>query len=123
MTTKDDLDQLFAAARNAAPVPSGDLMARILDDAYAMQPMPAAAAAPVLHTASGPGTFRRLLALLADAVGGTGVLAGLGTAAATGLFLGYTGSSGLTWLPSTLFPQAASDYQMILADDLFLSEG
>jgi hypothetical protein len=80
---KDALDDLFAEARRATPVPSEALMAQVLTDAMEVQPR---AALPVPPTPlRGPGFWMRLAGLF----GGAGALAGMGTAAAAGLFIGF----------------------------------
>lgn len=80
MTTMadDDLDRMLAGLRGAGPVPSDALMARIVADAAAVQPGPRRIVP----------ARRGLWAGLAAALGGGGVLAGLATAAAAGLFIG-----------------------------------
>ena len=86
MQRPDDLDDLFAAARGRPPVPSDALMARVLADALAEQPRPrAAVAAPRAGW----------LARLAGVFGGMVPLAGMGTAAAAGLLIGYVQPPGL----------------------------
>ena len=80
---RDALDDLFAEARRTPPLPSETLMARILADAKEMQPR---AALPMsMPPARGPGFWMRLSGLF----GGAGALAGMGTAAAAGLFIGF----------------------------------
>lgn len=87
MTTQSDgdhhLDDLFAEAR-ATPRPAPDaLMARVLADAMAEQPR---VAPPVnVSRPRGPGLWMRLAAVF----GGAGAVAGMGTAAAAGLFIGF----------------------------------
>lgn len=80
---RDDigLEDLFAAARDAVPAPSGALMARVLADAEAAMPRAAAAA----------GHRPRRLPGWLGAFGGWGGLGGLATAAAAGLWFGYAG--------------------------------
>ncbi len=97
MQDRDDLDDLFAAARASRPVPSEALMARVLADALAEQPRPAVAAAPVVVV---PRLVPRLglWSRLAAVFGGPGALAGIGSAAAAGLFIGYVQPSGLSVL-------------------------
>ena len=73
-----DLDDLFAKARHAVPLPSGDLMARILRDAEAAMPPPA----PILSARVPRRSW--VLALF----GGGGVLAGLATATVAGVWIG-----------------------------------
>lgn len=79
VTDREDLalDRLFQAGRTG-PQPSDDLMARIMADA-------AHRAAPV-HAASRPG----LLATLLSLVGGWPAAAGMATAAAAGVWLGFS---------------------------------
>lgn len=86
----DDLDALFAQAGTAVQ-PGGDLVARVLADAARVQPQPA-----VLRRTEPP----RLgfLAGLAALFGGGGALAGLGSAAAAGLFIGFVQPSSVTAL-------------------------
>jgi hypothetical protein len=74
----DDLDRMLGGLRGRGPVPSDRLMARVLADAAAQQPRPAA------PRAAGRGWWRGL----AGAFGGAGAVAGLASAAAAGLFLG-----------------------------------
>jgi hypothetical protein len=120
MMDDKDLDQFFASARESRPVPSTDLMARVLTDAYEAQPTPVA---PARSVAPPPSGVLRMFADLAQALGGKGALAGLGTAAIAGVWLGYSGPSGLDWLTSALLSGGISDVEMIAVDDLFLSEG
>jgi hypothetical protein len=84
----DDLETLFRTARSERPEPSGDLMARVLADAAALQPVPAAlpAARRPPRAEAGGGGF---LAGLAALFGGGGVLAGMGSAAAMALLVGF----------------------------------
>lgn len=103
---QDDLDDLLAlAARRPAP-PSEALMERVLADALALQPQPAAprpATAPPR-----PGLFVRL----AGFFGGPPALAGLGSAAVFGLALGYLSPTTLDYLTwgavdtAEFFPEA-----------------
>lgn len=78
----DDLDALFATARSADVKPSDALMARVMADAAAMQPK----AAPMLRAAAPETGFWAGLAAL---FGGGGVLAGLGTVAMAGFYIGF----------------------------------
>ncbi len=119
MTDETELDDLFATARTARPRPSEDLMARVLADAYAAQPAPAPA--PAARPAAPPA--RGFWAGLAEVFGGAGVLAGLGSTAVAGVWLGYADPAGLDWLTGTLLPSTSGEVQLLQADDLFLSEG
>jgi hypothetical protein len=77
----DDLDALFAGAKSAAMQPSDALMARVLADAEAQQPR----AVP----RNAPAPARGFFAGLAAFFGGAGALAGVGSAALAGLFIGF----------------------------------
>jgi hypothetical protein len=95
-TGLDDLDALFSAARACPAVPSEAVMGRVLADALALQPLsPAfvAAATPVR-----PGLWRGVI----DFFGGFGALAGMGSAAAAGLFIGFVQPTGLSDLSAAL---------------------
>lgn len=92
MQDRDDLDDLFATARVSRPVPSDALMARVLADALAEQPK-AAGMVPVAAV-SHAGLWSRVAGLF----GGVGALAGIGSAAAAGLFIGYVQPAGLSVL-------------------------
>lgn len=120
MMDDKDLDQFFAAARESRPVPSTDLMARVLADAYEAQAIPEAAARSL---APKQGWLGGIFAELSQALGGKGSLAGLGTAVVAGVWLGYSDPSGLDWLTSAFLSDGLSDVEMIYGDDLFLSEG
>ncbi len=76
----EDLDALFAAAKSDVAEPSGALIARVLADAAAHQPKATARAVPVA-----PGFWAGLAAIF----GGTGALAGIGSAAIAGLVIGF----------------------------------
>lgn len=79
---KPDIDGLLAAARGRAAEPSADLLARVLADAYALQP-----AAPMAPVTARPAPRPRWAGLLALFGGGAG-LAGLVTAGVAGLMIG-----------------------------------
>ena len=78
----DDLDALFATARGADVQPSDALMARVLADAAAVQPK----AVPLVQAGARDTGFWAGLAAL---FGGGGVLAGLGTVAMAGFYIGF----------------------------------
>lgn len=110
----DDLDHLFATARQHRPQPSDGLMNRVLADALALQPHPLAAPpAP----APRPG----LLARLAAAFGGAPALAGICAAAVAGLMLGYFSPSTYDYLASGLTGAEAID--LFPTTDFLSSEG
>ena len=80
MTNPNDdmLDDLFAQARDVAPVPSDALMARVMADADAAQLR--AVAVPV----AAPGVIARIL----DAIGGWPAVSGLAMATVAGIWVG-----------------------------------
>lgn len=95
----DDLDDLFAAVRADGPVPSGDLVARVLADAAALQPSD-----PVPSRAQAP--RRGLLAAVAAMFGGGPVLAGMGSAAVASLLLGFAQPAPVSALTAMMGGQA-----------------
>jgi len=99
----DDLDDLFSAARACAPAPSAALLARVLADAEAARPRPAAA--PLRAAPARPAPRRGPWSALAAALGGGGGIAGLATAAGAGLWLGLVQPvplAGLTPVPAAV---------------------
>lgn len=120
MMDEKELDQIFATARESRPTPSADLMARVLADAFDTQPAPTA---PTLQSAPSQNSVLQSLLGLVQALGGKGGLAGLCTAAIAGVWIGYSGTSGLDWLTNAFLANGSSDVEMIAADDLFLNEG
>lgn len=101
------LDDLFTAARSARSAPSEALMARVLADALAEQPrMAMQAPGPRLR---GPGLWARLV----WALGGTGALAGMGTAAVAGLFLGLVQPVGLAGLDEAVLGAPLETVELI----------
>lgn len=96
----EDLNLLFDAARAEAPVPSADLLSRIMADADAMQPVPQAVPEPAPKT----GWFTRLV----DGVGGWPALAGLATATVAGVWLGYAAPGQIGTLTETVWSTQAA---------------
>lgn len=117
MTGMDDLDDLFATARKAAPVPPADLVARVLEDARQAQPRPVAP----LRAAPSPGGG--LWGALAGLFGGGGVLAGMGTAAVAGLFMGFAMPDQVLALTDVLASSAdAAAIEMVPGIDALIAE-
>lgn len=85
----DDLDDIFASARSGAMQPSQGLMVRVLADAEAEQ---ARHLRPAAVATKPPGFWTRL----AGVFGGAGPLAGIGTAALAGLFVGFVQPQAVT---------------------------
>lgn len=100
----DDLELFFEAGRADAPVPSQELMARIMADAEANMPP----AAPVVQAAPKAGLFAGLLA----AIGGWPAMAGLATATVAGIWIGYAQPTSLTVLAGGVWP-AQTGYDVV----------
>ncbi|MCI2398606.1 dihydroorotate dehydrogenase [Aliiroseovarius subalbicans] len=93
------LEAFFTAGRADTPVPSSDLMARVLADAEAHQSKPRPIARPAQR--------RSLLAGLIAAIGGWPALAGMATATVAGVWLGFAQPDTLNALAGgTLLPGA-----------------
>lgn len=102
--------------------PSEALMARILADAYAHQP------AAVVAALSAPRRgWRGAFGAAVAAVGGFRAVAGLGTAAVVGVFIGYADPPAAAWLAQGLSlagsGTGSGDIDLLSADDLFLMGG
>lgn len=121
------LDDLLAAASAAPPPVSEALMARVLADALAEQPR-AVAEAPGPR-ARGPGPLSRLAgarrawARLVWAVGGTGAVAGMGTAAMAGLVIGLAQPGGLSGLDEAMLGVPLETVELVPGVDVLLREG
>ncbi|HMB13059.1 MAG TPA: hypothetical protein VKN37_03555 [Roseovarius sp.] len=88
--TGDGLGGFFEAARGHAPAPSPDLLARVLADAEATQ-QTGPGTEPARVRATPDGLVARFYRLL----GGWPAMAGLATAALTGLWIGTSLPEGL----------------------------
>ncbi|MEM8630295.1 MAG: hypothetical protein AAGF74_03590 [Pseudomonadota bacterium] len=104
-TSEEKLEDLFAAARKAAPQPSEDLMARVLSDAEAV-----CLARATQTTQAGPAARFSLSSML-DAFGGWAGAGGLAAAGLVGLWVGVAP-------PETL----QSTLGLILAGDVLSSD-
>ena len=111
---RDGLDDLFAEARGTTPLPSEALMARVLADAMEVQPRAVRAVAPVVMR--GPGMWARLSALF----GGAGALAGMGTAAMAGLFIGFVQPEGLSVLGDAVLGTPLETVELVSSVDALL---
>lgn len=98
----ESLDAFFEAVRRETPAPSSDLLARVLTEAEALQ-----AARARATSVSRPGMAARLYHLL----GGWPVVAGLVSAALTGIWIG----SGL---PERLIGQAEAVYLVDITPEM-----
>ena len=116
--TDQDLDDLFAAARAHAPLEDAALQARIYADGLRLQPQPKPVAR---RTASGKFGW---WAALSTALGGKRGLAGLGTAAAAGVMLGFVQPTSVLALTEAFFPvQTVDEVDLMPGIDAILTEG
>ncbi len=113
----DDLDALFAAAGAATAAPSDALMARVLADAVALQPV-AAGLAPRAAPAR-IGFWTRFAA----ALGGAGVLAGLGSAAVAGVMIGFAEPGTLSMVTGGLYETTLDAVDLVPSLDPILTDG
>lgn len=104
---RDDamLDGFFEAGRADAPVPSSDLLARIMADAEG-EAVAREQVRPVSRSRRG------LLAALAAVIGGWPALAGMATAAAAGVWIGAAQPEALTVLTGGVLSTSASDFEL-----------
>ncbi len=104
----DGLEGFFEAARRMEPTPSEALMARVLADALAAQPVAPARRVPR------PGAW----AQLREALGGWPALGGLATAGVMGLAIGIAAPAGLADLATALLGQSTDAYLVDLMPEL-----
>jgi hypothetical protein len=108
------LDDLFKEARSAGPVPSADLMERVMSDAVAVQPK--AFHAPKMHPKPAP--ERGWLDRLVDLFGGAGPVTGGVLAGFAGLAIGYLQPEGLVNLTDTVLATTSTTVSMDLMPGL-----
>jgi len=112
-----ELDDLFATAREKSPEPSVALLARVLDDARAHQP------APMILPRAMP-QAAPFWARMVAGFGGGKALAGLGTAALAGFWLGLAEPAPIMALTDVLWPEAPMETVEVIASfEDFLTEG
>jgi hypothetical protein len=112
----DDLDDLFASAKSAAMQPSAALMARVLADADAVQ------AAALRKPAAAPQPKPGILAALAALFGGSAALAGVGSAAVAGVFLGFVQPSALSSVGALWASASVDQIDLMPGVDAVLAE-
>lgn len=96
---EQELEALFEAGRDAAPVPSQALMARIMADAEA----------EIASRTRAPAPARGLLARILEGLGGWPAMAGLATATVAGVWLGFAAPDSLNALTGgLLLPDSAA---------------
>ena len=114
-----DLEGLFAEALRQAPPESSALMGRVMADAVAHQ-LRHAAVSRRREMPRKSGYWSRIVL----ALGGKGVLAGLGTAILAGVMLGFTEPSALTTLTDGIFAQTPlAEVELLPSIDAILTEG
>lgn len=111
----DTLDDLLRAARDTAPAPSPDFMARVLGDALAQQPAPRGV--PV-----SPPVRLGLWTRIAAALGGAAAVAGIGSAALAGLVIGYVQPESMVSLAGTMGITAGESLELLPGFDTLLTE-
>lgn len=119
MQGHEGLEDLFAAMREERVPPSDALMARVLADALAHQPRPVLQVAPDVGAGAGagPGLWLRLAGLF----GGAGALAGMGTAAVAGLFIGFVQPEGLSLLGDAVLGTPLETVELIPDVDMLFA--
>ena len=118
MREQDNLDDLFAEARRAKVPPSDALMARVLADALETRPRAQPVATPVRPVAHRAGPWARLGSLF----GGFGALAGMGTAATAGLFIGFAQPGSLAILGDAVLGTPLETVELVASVDGLLGE-
>lgn len=118
--TEAGLEDLFAEARAARPVPSEALMARVMAEALAEQPRAVVALAAAVPQ-PGAGAGQGLWARLSWVFGGAGALAGMGTAAAAGLYIGFVQPVGLSGIEEAMLGTPLETVELIPSVDVLLS--
>ena len=103
MTEYKELDALFALSGSENQMPSTALTARVLADAHRLQPRNTAPTA--VAGTSGQGIW----AMLAAVFGGGGILAGMGTAAVAGFYLGFVQPTSFLSLTDALLNATQMD--------------
>lgn len=114
MAERDDVEDLFALAREGRMEPSAALMERVLADAMAAQPKPLA---PFQAGRQRRGWF----AALADALGGSGGLAGVGGAALAGLFLGFVQPVAVSDVTDAVLGAPAAAVELMPSADVLVA--
>ena len=129
MATDQDLDAFFAAAREAGPAPSDDLVARVLRDADKYQP---GAQAEVRREPQRRGVLglrrarhgagRWLAALFVGRAFGGGAALGAGTAMLAGLAIGLLQPAPVAALTTAIFDDAQVSIDLMPLYDTLLDE-
>lgn len=116
--TPQELDDLLSAARSRPAEASSDFMARMLEDAYALQPDPVVQAAPAVAP---PGLLARFSRWV---FGFGGAATGLATATAAGVWIGFVQPAPVTTIRVALQgAETVEQVDLIPSLDGWLSEG
>ncbi|MBW6416710.1 hypothetical protein [Celeribacter sp. PS-C1] len=108
--TDSSLDALFAQARDAAPLPSGDLMARVLADAEGVIATREAEEIARIKDRQ-PKQRHPVLAAMVAALGGWRAVAGLATAGVAGLAIGLGAPMTVTTLATGGYADSDASYE------------
>lgn len=106
------LNAMFTAAKAEDPVPSGDLMARIMADAAAVQTQAAVVSAPIPAPKS-------IVHILSDAFGGWAGASTLAACVGLGLMVGFTSPETiLSFVPGTTAEASEDAFGLYFDTDL-----
>lgn len=119
MATDQDLEALFAQARTLDPVPSDDLVARVLMDAATHRP---AFAPSVARPAARKGVGALFAAVFGGGLFGGGAMAGMGTAMLAGLAIGLLQPAPVAAWTTAIFDDQAVSIDLMPAYDVLLDE-
>lgn len=105
------LEQMFAAAKADDPIPSGDLMGRIMADAAAMQARPVAVAPTPVRRGFGQ--------VLADVFGGWAGASTLAACVGLGLLFGFSSPDTiLSFVPGSVAEAAEDSFTLYFDTEL-----
>lgn len=107
----DGFDALFAAAKSADPVPSADLMARILADAKDAQTVPVQSVPPAAP--------KRFTDVWADLLGGWAGATALAACVCLGVIVGFTSPDAvLSYVPGADLASLDDGFDLYLESEL-----
>lgn len=112
----DELEDMLADLRTAAPQPSDALMDRVLADALRHQ-------GPAGQTAASPGPRPGRWSRLIAQFGGLPAVAGLCSAAVTGVIIGYVDPTTLDYLTGGAASDVIGEADLFPTSDFLATEG
>ncbi|WP_146065156.1 dihydroorotate dehydrogenase [Albidovulum inexpectatum] len=115
------LEELFTQARTAAPEPSPDLMARVMEDAARLAPRTAMAEARAGYGVVQQSRLSRVIGWIKDALGGWQGIGGLATATLAGFWIGYAGLAGTATLSGVQTSTETADMVELMPGSEFLA--